>query len=164
MLCTTPPLSFWKGECHKYISVWRSNFDFSDYELKWLSKCLELNGAKHSPLTSRSGVPSGSFWIEVSNLGISDIQVRNLKTLHIEIDVGKIYIFLWRSNLDFRNYELKSLSKCLGSIHGDRLWASWQQTLKESQRRVLRTSPHSEGLKSECHKYDADSCQNGFRM
>ena len=33
-------------------------------------------------------------WIEVSNLGFSDIQVRNLKTLHIEIDVGKIYMFL----------------------------------------------------------------------
>ena len=136
-----------------YISLWRSNLDLRNYELKSLSKCLEPNGAKHSSLTSRSGVPFGSFWIEASNLGFSDIQVRNLKTLHIEIDVGKIYIFLWRSNLDFRNYELNSLSKCLGSIHGDRLWPSWRQTLKESQRRVLRTSPHSEGLKSECHKY-----------
>ena len=51
-------------------------------------------GAKHSPLTSWSGMPSESFWIEVSNLGIPEIQVRNLKTLHIEIDVGKIYISL----------------------------------------------------------------------
>ena len=46
---------------------------------KWFE--IEKNGAKPSPLTCRLGVPSWSFSIEVSNLGISDIQVGNLKTL-----------------------------------------------------------------------------------
>ena len=76
----------------------------------WKSDC---HGAKHSPLSSGSGAPSGLFWIEVSNFGISDTRMRNLKALYIQMAVGKIYIFRWRPKFDFRKYEITWVAKCL---------------------------------------------------
>ena len=55
--------------------------------------------AEHPPSRAKregykSGVPYGAFWIEVSNLGFLEIQMRNLKALQIQVQAGKIYICL----------------------------------------------------------------------
>ena len=78
----------------------------------------DRHGAKHSPLTSGSGAPSGSFWIEVSNLGISDTQMRNLETLHIQIAAGKY------------KFSVDSQTLISESMNSHELQNAWKQILK----------------------------------